>query len=144
MGNFIKNQAKRTRFGMVFLLVSMAAALLTILAFLVFRLSPPLGALSFVVPMAAGMIVGQWHTEDAQSEPTGMDLWQDAFVFAIIGVVVSLMMSVPAAMAPANLALIQDFGILNVIVILAIFYAVSVLAIRFGLGLGMTAAKNKK
>ena len=139
----LKRMGKFSRFAMLFLLIAMGAAVLGIIMLIVFQLQLPAGAVTFIVPMAAGTIVGQWQFQEAEKTPENMALWVDALQFAGIGLLVTLMMSALIVLNPSNSGVVQELGIPLLFGILVGLYLVYVLAIRLGLGIGIKSAQNK-
>ena len=139
----IRRQAKYTRFSMLFLLISMASVVIGIVIVLALGIGFPGGVIAFVVPMASGMIVGQWQYEETGVVPEGRELWIDALRYAAIGLGVTFLMAVPGFLAPSNADILSDIGVLGFVAITGVLFVVCLLAVRLGLGLGMKAGKNK-
>ncbi|MEM9715531.1 MAG: ABZJ_00895 family protein [Pseudomonadota bacterium] len=138
----LKQFSKNTRFALVFLLIAMAAAVLVLVVQLVFAVTVG-GAVTFVVPMAAGMFAGQWEAQDRGAMPDGKFMWTESARYAGIGLLVSLLMSVLAVLSPQNQEMLSMLSIPVWIAILAFAYGIYVLAVRLGMGIGAKSVLNK-
>lgn len=139
----LKNLPKNTRFAMVFLLISMVAAFVVLVMLLTLNIQAGAGAMAFVIPLGAGMFAGQWEYQEQGKMPEGSFLWTEAVRYAAIGLAMFVAMCAIMFMSPQNLAALQEIGIPTIAGALIVLYAVNLLAIRLGLGIGLKSERNK-
>ncbi|MEM0977050.1 MAG: ABZJ_00895 family protein [Pseudomonadota bacterium] len=138
----LKKLDKNARFGLLFMFVAICALIVVLVLRLVLGFVVGAGAVSFAVPLIAGMFAGKWHVEDVGA-PDSSKLLSESLRFALIAFLIVLAITLMMFLSPQRPGSLQSIPIYTWVGAPIVAIVVIGLGIRLGFGIGVRSALNK-